>query len=889
MGTRTRNAVALAGLALAALAVFWLARTDPLQPADQAPALAAEAAATEPAQPASATAAPPAPPTPPTPPTPDTPATDPDPSARLEVHGDTSAALAGNLTVVVVDSDSKQPVPHARLEVSDLRALLRALAEAGTALHEPAGRDLRAQLAIVTTTDAAGETSLRAPPVPLLIEARLGPRWGMATLNELPDSHRVVVTIGPDRDLQVQVLDEGGRPRADVPVSLRHQIQSEPRRRWAGQHTLSEAPDGLARFQHLQRRLRQGSGWHATFTFPCREQPVAPVDETTPHDPPLQLILPPTGSLRIRVRAPDVEPALLEGLGIRLAAFADGRELWEQGPWSEPPFDDEARTAIAPWLGLGLELRVELLRAGTVLATRQIPGPRHPGEVAECEFGAGDLTIPLARGRFVRNDGRAWPACTASAFAMLQPTPLGAPPAQNQPLAVDADGRFTLEVRDARPPDGSRTYRFHAPHPDGTGSASAFVPLNQDIPPPGLDLGDIRLDHGPLLVAGRVVDHAHQPVQGAQMQLQASTTVLSRVMHRHVYTSGIARTRADGSFALYLPPGELDPGAQLRLLIRCEGYVPILDHDCTRGDDKVVILLEPESGLAGSIQIGDGIESSDVIVRLAAAATGASRDLPVRPDGTFSSNGIRADTYSLRVLLRGPADQPEPRPAFELHGLVLLPRVVNRDPRIQQIRLESRHPALRIEVVDRSSTPLQRATVTIAGVRGSQPALTDAAGVCRLRVERLPVDLEVTAFGHRTRRLPGVTTDQRVVLERGIPVRLQAGARAQGADPKYRLGVMLFEVDDAGIRRGMVYDRSYPWQRRYFESDGTLAVELPHAGVYECDLFVYVEGADHVGRGGPVTFQPRPRITVVDTAVVQTFAIDVPQTAVDEAARVTSR
>jgi RNA polymerase sigma-70 factor (ECF subfamily) len=787
-------------------------------------------------------------------------------------------------TVVVFDADTGRPVPGARVEVVATAALMRALGEAGARLHAPAGRRVRADLAIVATTDDHGAAAMHVPEGALMIEARHDARWGFRAVPSMPDDHRIVLEIGFDRDLRVRVVDQDGQPRADVPVALRRQTEPEPRVRWSGQETVTEPPDGVAVFLHLQRRLQQGPGWHLTFAFPLREPPAVPVDADTPLEPPSELRLPATGGMRLHMRTPGGEVPYLGGIEVQLTAIADGRRLLADGPWANPRLDGKTGEVLVPWLGLDLELQVDLRRAGTVVATTTAMGPRRVGEIVDCDVAWDRAPVRIARGRFVRNDGRPWPACTAEALARLQPMPTdaaGFPDAQQLP--VGADGRFALEVQNARPPHGSLGYRFMAPDPDGNGSVMAFVGFDQDVPPEGLDLGDVLLDHGPLLVAGCVVDPGNRPVAGAQLQLHASAPALTQERWRPVFTSGTQRTGDDGRFALFLPRGERDPGDRLGLTARRDGFVAAPARECARGDARLLVVMQPAGGLAGSLVLGDGLAAGDLVVWLVEAATPSLGQLvQVGNDGSFALENLPAGMHSLKVYRRGLDNRPERQPAVVVDGLQVLAGAENRDPRIQQLRIDTVHPTVRIQVVDRNSTPLRGALVSVAGLRNAEPAVADEAGVCRVRAERLPVDLEVTAFGYRARHLQGVADDARVVLDDGIAVQLRAGAQSIGRTPHHRLGVHLYDVDAAGVRRDATYGRAYPWQLRYFDASGELAISVPQPGVYECEVFVYVEGDDHVGRAGPVPMPP-PRITVLERGEPQVFDLGIPQAAVDAA------
>jgi hypothetical protein len=131
-----------------------------------------------------------------------------------------------------------------------------------------------------------------------------------------------------------------------------------------------------------------------------------------------------------------------------------------------------------------------------------------------------------------------------------------------------------------------------------------------------------------------------------------------------------------------------------------------------------------------------------------------------------------------------------------------------------------------------------------------------------------------------------VSADREVVLDAGIPIRLRTSARPSGGEPKYMLGAMLYSVDANGARRGLAWGEEYTadfsTDRTHFDTRGELALRMPAAGVYECDVQVTVLSGG-VGRGGSVDLAPHPRITVIASDAEQLFELSIPQEAVQAA------
>jgi hypothetical protein len=788
------------------------------------------------------------------------------------------AARTQELLVQVLDAGDR-PAAGADVSASDLDWMTRRVADEGLDWDAPAGRDLRQRLAKHATAGTDGTVVVLVTAGRTLVEARQGDRWAFALLPKPPADGRVVLRLEADLTRAVQVVDGAGFARAGVPVAIRRQVNPRPRYEWK---TTATGPDGVAVFEHYQRRLQQGAGWHFVFAFPVPAEPALPVPELAGPElvgPVPELVLPGAGSLRIRVRDGQGRIPDCAGLQPHAAATAPGggEPLWPEGPWSRPRLDARGE-ALVPWLGLGLELAVELRRTDSthVLARAVCAGPRRDGETAACELVCDLEPVPAVTGRFVLDGGRPWPAAVVRAQALLTPTPADYPGSQQ--LEVDTAGRFRLELPFARPPGGSRRYLFSGQHPGGLGSVLAFVPL--DEPPPGLDLGDVVLDHGRLLAAGRVVDLRGQPLGRARLQLAERVTALQQSLDRPVFTAGVAITGPDGAFALHLPPGELAPGGPLLLSTECKGYLADDRREIGHGDGRLVIVLAPAGALAGSLRLDDGLLPGDVALTLVGAT-----DVPVhlRPDATFLHERLPAGVFTLQVRRRGADGRLEAAPAAAVDGIVVEPGRTTRDDRLHGLFVPGSLHTLRIAVVDRNGVPVPGAVARIDGLRNARATPAGDDGICRVRTPSLPVDVTVTAYGYRPHRLPGLAADAEAALDDGIAVRLRTGLRAQPGEPAHSLGLMLFEVDDRGLRRDLVQGELVPITRRFFDADGELALRLPGAGVLECELFVSVLGDDHVGRGAPLAVRPPPRITVADRPGEQVFDLVVPAAAVAEA------
>lgn len=784
--------------------------------------------------------------------------------------------------VCVVDAGTNAPIVGATVSVTDSNAIARELSERGIGFDTIEGLRLRRERAVEAETGADGSRHFASPPEHALVEARSGDNWAFTVVNQVPEDRVVTLKLAPDRALLVRVVDAGGAPVGGVPVALRREVDARPSFTW--KWTDTRAGTGLATFLHFQRRLAQGPGWHALFAFPVRDPVSTPVGELTPLEPPITLVLPDTGRLRVRLRTADGRLPDLEGVDLHLDAFeseAGGPRLWPDGPWARLHVDAEGN-ALASWIGLGLEIKVALVRDDEEVVARSIPGPVRPGEEVVCDLMWSAPSAPVVTGRFVLRDGRAWSAARVSARANLFPAPTNSPRARE--IEVANDGRFRMPLHEGRPANGTRAYRFSAPHPTGRGEVIAIVPLDVDVPAEGLDLGDVRLDFGDLLVAGRVVDAARRPIAGASLAVHARAVASEEEFWPRIPAAGTARTGEDGEFALYLQSGEPPPRAELRLSTRAAGFVGEDSRDVRRGERDVEVVLTEAGALTGSLELDLGLARDDVTLLL----SGEVKQLvTLRPDATFEVRELVPGTYSLGVRRRGANGRLEREFAALVEGLHVEAGETCRDPRIQSLRIASVLATLRIRVVDRASTPLKGAAISIVGFANARPTMTGDEGVGLVRCEALPVDLLVSAFGCARQRIVNVRADRVVVLDAGFPIRLFTRTRPSGSDPKYMLGALLYSVDANGVRSGLAwgpeYTSGFSSDRSHFDERGNLTLRMPEPGVYECDVSVTVLGDDHVARGAPVELSPKPRITVLASHAEQLFELSIPEDAVKAA------
>jgi hypothetical protein len=403
--------------------------------------------------------------------------------------------------------------------------------------------------------------------------------------------------------------------------------------------------------------------------------------------------------------------------------------------------------------------------------------------------------------------------------------------------------------------------------------------LEAAIPDGGLDLGEIVLDHGPLLLAGHVIDAGGGPIQRAHFELSASADSIDAQAPTLLVAPSIG-SREDGSFALVARDERAPaPGAQLLLTTTCRGYVTDARHPVRLGESGVEIRLASAGSLEGTLELVEGMAPGDLDLVL---VSGTNQKNSLHPQArTFRFDSLAAGVYSLQALTAASRWSSDRVPLAQVDGLQVVAGEACRDPRLQPLRIEDGRIAVRVRVLDGSRAPIREAWVVAWGMESYKTPLTNEDGECVVRVRSLPVDAEIGAVGYRGQRLSMGAQELTVVLERGNPVRFTTSLLPSGSDPEYRLRIQLFEVDASGAR-GSWAIRLGPRSQDVLDGNAGSPPVLLGPGTYECQPMISVLRPDR-SAGGPLELAECPRVTVLDVPGEQRFVIEIPQAALDAA------
>jgi hypothetical protein len=180
-----------------------------------------------------------------------------------------------------------------------------------------------------------------------------------------------------------------------------------------------------------------------------------------------------------------------------------------------------------------------------------------------------------------------------------------------------------------------------------------------------LDVGQVRMELLPVVLAGRVVDQDQGPL--------ANATVEAIGVGR--FRDLAATTGPDGGFALRAPSGrgpyQVSAHASGRVSEKIVGVVdPALD---------LRFVLEPSGAIQGSIVPASAAQAERVSVRAVTSGRTPFATTP-QPDGSFTLGGLPRGVYT--VFVEGGGIQP-----IRVSDVVVNPPDVTRDGRLERLRL----------------------------------------------------------------------------------------------------------------------------------------------------------------------------------------------------------
>jgi len=787
-----------------------------------------------------------------------------------------------SMRIRVLYKADRTPVAGAAVTARSTQRMIELRKRAGKKPDKGTLAAIRRAASTEAITDTDGIAVIPRQGERYLVEATHRDMWGRLYVG--PKSKKPFeILLQKDHTLRVRVRSEAtSQPVPGVLVGLRRFNLYGMAFEATFERTAS--PDGVATFQHVQQVLNVEGRWQVFLGVPVRKQSFAPISKAKLPTEPVELVLPDTGSVIVKVH--DENRVAVDGRGLRckLSVYPTAsrvKPVATASYWSRRPIDKDGVAKLTP-IGVGLFLRIDI-RASDYNSrhkpvTVDLPGPTRAGETVTCDVLWGSANdpeayYPLVSGRLVHQDGSPWSSVKIRVQPRIFPTPRSYP--SSREVRLTKDGRFKIVLKEPCPAGGKRILRLRTEAKSEFGALEARLDLSRNFPPGETDIGDVVLDRGQLLVAGRVVDAGDRPLPKARVHVtQLVITDKGKEYWPRVDCVGGYAIAKDGSFALHAIPGMELPTGRLRLQARCPGLLPVEPQEFLMGTKGLRIVLQSGGGLAGSIRLAEGQSPSDVMVLV--RADGTAYGVSVKKDGSFRRQGLRPGAVTVEAVLR--AGSPEQRRAskVEIKDVLIRSGETNEDPRLQGIALGSSLPGAEIEVFGEGGEPISRAIIRPLSKRANTE-YADHKGHLTLHAEKFPVAVMVSGFGYAEKKASLKVGKNKVVLSRGLTIELHTKVPTIGKDPDYHLCFMIYHVETkSGAATRHVYDHTFPYDRRYFDAAGKASIPVPGPGTYEIQPLVYVSGKDNIGRGGSLPMKSFPRIQVVAGKPSQRFEIHIP-------------
>lgn len=334
--------------------------------------------------------------------------------------------------------------------------------------------------------------------------------WGTALES---DGVPLELTLRPNFDVNVRVLDVNGQPARGAPVVLRRNRRLGPYPFAIDYVSASTDRAGRARLGNVGLATARGGEWTVEVGLPGLERVAAPAPSAA-HE--LELRLPPCGRVEVSVTRGG---QTLSGSAFETLLY-DGRDELGPGSARHGPLSGAARQRAHDgltrfdYVPLGLEL-VARAWSPAVQHDVRFAGPARPGETARVEVALDGGSC--WRGRVLDTRGLPYSG------PLIVRAELGAElEEEREELEAWADERGAFAVLLAHAPltTSPRLVVIACKAADSSESdaARALVPGGAA----DVDLGDLILRPVPSLASGVVVDHRGAPVSGARVALVES-------------------------------------------------------------------------------------------------------------------------------------------------------------------------------------------------------------------------------------------------------------------------------------------------------------------------------------------------------------------------------
>lgn len=716
------------------------------------------------------------------------------------------------LRVLVVERASGLPIAGAEVRAASTSDLV--MHDEHRPQWHPEEDDLLDAVGTKAVTNEHGEAWVSPGSPPAIVDARFRDQWG-STRIEKDSAEPIRIELDVDRDLAIQVVDGAGKPVAGVPVVVRAGPGQGPRdEAW---NDVTRAPDGIARLPHVDRKLARLRAKHpcAQIAILGRDLAFVPFELDALPAEPIRLVLPPTGSVEITLVDDSGKAVLARMIQLMEGTSVDtqGFPLQTTGPQLTPVRIDEGRVRYAH-VGLDLDLVAFAFAPGYEPAGVHAVGPRQAGElvVIDIPFGTGHPVMVL---RLV--DEQRMPLADRMVQMSVGSRSRGS---IHQPIKSDARGIVRLPTLAPADDHVSTMVDLLVDSPGPCQGCQASLAVPSELHGSENDLGDLVLRPPPFLCSGSVVDDVGQGIPNAWIGSEIERDEAGKMVW--IARAGV-RCDAQGTFILQADA----PTTKMRVRAQADEHARADPIEVAPGARDVRLVLDRGCELSGSLVLDKSVPLGDVkiLVRRPGAPKFSSPDFDkhdlgiVHDDGGFALDSLRSGLVDVQVLW-----MPMREELALIERIDLAPGALARDPRLDRIDLSDVR-LLHVEVVDAAGAVVETGAVSARSGTRAARSYPLKSGAALVLAWGPATDLEIRARGLRVARERSVAADIRVVLSRGLGVRIHVPAGVRLPEPPLYLGLQL---DLAGKDPTGAEDMN-----GWFDVDSELALVLPEPGLHE--------------------------------------------------------
>lgn len=650
--------------------------------------------------------------------------------------------------------------------------------------------------------DAAGVARVPPPNDDTVLMARQGTLFGLGEWREMRQMRgpggRVPIEVEESPDLLIRVRDDAGRPVAGIMVALRvgsgDYFSFDLLRARTGEDGIGRIGKAAA-FARLFSPM-EGASHSAALATVLATAVAVPVDVANLPTEPIELVLPPHGSVRVLLRNPDGTPAqapLLVALAKARVNPEDDDDWLAPGM---PGFDalsgrTESGSILFERVGIGLSLQASAVFPGAPQASvARRPGPQRAGETVEIVL-TEQRDYPILLAQAQDRDGRPLANQPLKVRFLMQDDQVDR--RNDQETRTDASGRVRLALRPVAAEEQALAILWERPAADGLPELTARTALDQALRPGESELGIVRLLESPLLASGRVLDASGAPLVGARVVPMHQRVTDFALLDDVYLEADYERSRLTDLLGGFTLTGAWSE-PELTLEVQADGHLSA-SVTVAPGATGVEIRLTSSFGLAGRLLADPGVDLSRLALQLQYLSLDAGSPplgVSVDPDsGRFHLEGAPAGIADLVIsapgLLAGEGE------ILRLAGLQI--GAAPPDPRLDPIDLRGKLHGCIVQaraaggwiLEDLQAWPAAHPEAVSYGWDGTVSLIAAA-----------PLgEVVVTATGCRETRFTPLRPREEVELPAGLPVRISLDGTAD-AGSGFRLGVFLFPEDDPG-------------------------------------------------------------------------------------------